>query len=68
MKRWYWIVTLLVVASTLLVSCGPTEEPTAAPTEATTEEATPETGAGTALERALAGEFKGTVVTAFGPF
>ena len=68
MKRWYWILTLLVVASTLLVSCGPTEEPAAVPTEATTEEATPETGEGTALERALAGEFKGTVVTAFGPF
>ncbi len=52
------------VAPTDDATAEPTEEVTAEPTE----EVTAEPAAGTELERAFAGEFKGTVVTAYGPF
>lgn len=76
MKRTLWILTLLLAASLLLVACGApageepvAEEEEAAPAE---EEAAPEEEEamepGTYYERAMAGEFDGTVVTMTGPF
>ncbi len=75
MKRWNALLTLLLAATMLVTACGPkaTPTPTPAPTAAPTQEATAAptqapSGTGTFLERALAGEFKGKVVTASGPF
>ena len=78
------LLSLMLIMSFVLAACGgaatevPTEEPaqtteetTAETTEETTAETTEETamtGEGTFLERALAGEFAGTVVTMSGPF
>ena len=68
-KRFLWgLIALLIVSSMLLGACGPQEqEPTEAPepTEAMEDEDMAE---GTYYERALDGEFEGTVVTMSGPF
>ncbi|HAE58827.1 MAG TPA: ABC transporter substrate-binding protein [Anaerolineae bacterium] len=62
MKTMIWRVALLVVAVAMFLSaCGP------AATEVPAEPAAP-VASGTFLERAFAGEFKGTVVTMAGPF
>jgi len=53
------LVSVIAIGSILLAACGPAE-PTATPTMDTSDM--------TYLERAYAGEFDGTVVTAAGPF
>lgn len=58
-KKLFNLVSVLVLTALVLVACGPAATP--APTE-------PPQATGTFLERAYAGEFKGTVVTAAGPF
>jgi len=78
MKKAFWqIFALLVVSVMLITACG---APTAAPTQAPAAPAATEAPAATAapaatsvptgsfLDRAMAGEFKGTTVTATGPF
>jgi len=70
-KRFFWVfLALLIVGSLLLSACGPaaTEEPTEPPAEEETEEEQEEAMEGTYYERAMAGEFDGTVVTMTGPF
>ncbi|PKN91818.1 MAG: ABC transporter substrate-binding protein [Chloroflexi bacterium HGW-Chloroflexi-6] len=64
MKTMIWRVALLIVAVAMFLSaCGP------AATEAPAEEpAAPSEATGSFLDRAFAGEFKGTVVTMAGPF
>ncbi|MCG2786191.1 MAG: ABC transporter substrate-binding protein [Anaerolineae bacterium] len=58
-----WRVALLVVAVAMFLSaCGP------AATEVPAEPAAPAEPTGSFLDRAFAGEFKGTVVTMAGPF
>jgi alpha-glucoside transport system substrate-binding protein len=60
MKSLNRLVSLLVLATLVLAACTPA---------ATTEAPQPTTApSGSYLERALAGEFKGTIVTATGPF
>ena len=60
-KRFFWVlIALLIVGSMILSACG------GKATEAPVEE--PTTGEGTYYERAMAGEFSGTVVTMTGPF
>jgi len=67
MKIKFWqIVAVLMVAAMILAACGPKATPTVAPTEA--KEPVETVAEGTFLERAFAGEFKGTVVTMAGPF
>ncbi len=61
MKRWNLILALVVIFTMVLSACQTTPAPD--PGEGDTP-----AGTGTYLERALAGEFSGTVVTAFGPF
>lgn len=65
-KRFLWaFIALLIVSSLILGACGQaTEEPTEAPAPTATEDMS----AGTYYERAMAGEFDGTVVTMTGPF
>ena len=60
MKSLNQLVSVLVLTALVLAACTP-----AATTQAPTE---PPKATGTFLERALAGEFKGTTVTATGPF
>lgn len=70
LKRIAWILaTLLIVSSMILAACQPAA-PEEAPEEAAPEEAAPEEAMpeGTYYERAMAGEFDGTVVTMTGPF
>lgn len=63
MKTMIWRVALLVVAVAMFLSaCGP------AATEVPAEPAAPAEPTGSFLDRAFAGEFKGTVVTMAGPF
>ena len=72
-KRTLWsLLSLLIIVSMLAVACGgeeatstPKPEPTEAPEAEPTE---PPAAEGSYLDRAFAGEFEGTVVTAFGPF
>ena len=67
MKIKFWqIVAVLMVAAMILAACGPKETPIVVPTEA--KEPVETAAEGTFLERAFAGEFKGTVVTMAGPF
>lgn len=84
MKKLFVMLAVLVLATLLLAACGrstpaPTAAPTAAATEAPAAEATtapvaeaPEVDfpviPGGFLEKALAGEYKGTTVTMDGPF
>ena len=80
MKKVFWqTFALLVVASMILSACGApapaaTEAPVAATeapavaTEAPAVATEAPAATGTLLERAYAGEFSGTVVTATGPF
>jgi len=75
MKKLYSVLAVVLLASMILTACGSpatpamTEAPattapaTVAPTEAPTTAPT-----GSFLDRAMAGEFKGTTVTATGPF
>ncbi len=58
-KKLFNLVSVLVLTALILAACGPAATP--APTE-------PAQPTGTILERAMAGEFKGAVVTATGPF
>ena len=60
MKNRLWqMITILMVAALVLAACA---QPTAAPTQP------PASAGGSFLDRAFAGEFKGTVVTMAGPF
>jgi alpha-glucoside transport system substrate-binding protein len=70
LKRIAWIfATLLIVSALLLAACQPAEEEPAAEEPAAEEPAGEEpAAAGTYYERAVAGEFDGTVVTMTGPF
>jgi alpha-glucoside transport system substrate-binding protein len=77
-KKTLWIaLSVLLIATMVLTACGggttpaPTQE--VKPTEPAqpsqpAQPAQPSTGTGSFLDRALAGEFKGTKVTATGPF
>ena len=69
-KRVMQILGAVMILSIIITACGPAATPTAAPqaTQAPAATSAPSTGSGTFLERALAGEFKGTTVTATGPF
>ncbi|MEJ2447305.1 MAG: ABC transporter substrate-binding protein, partial [Anaerolineales bacterium] len=76
-NRFLWVlIALLLVSSLILGACGgKTETPAAATEEETTGETTTDTGesgegemTGTYYDRAMAGEFDGTVVTMAGPF
>lgn len=69
MKSLRFTIILLATMSLVLTACGGGAATTQA-TQATEAPAatTAPTGGGTFLERANAGEFKGTVVTATGPF
>ena len=62
-RKLWALLSIFLMAALVLGACGTqTEEPTEAPTEE-------ETAAdGTYYERAMAGEFEGTVVTMTGPF
>jgi hypothetical protein len=65
MKKAIWhVFVLLIVSAMLLTACG-TPAPVATEAPAMTEAPA---ATGTFLERAFAGEFSGTVVTATGPF
>jgi alpha-glucoside transport system substrate-binding protein len=69
-KRFFWVFLALLIATSLVLSaCGgaATEEPVepVAEEEETGEEAMAD---GTYYDRAMAGEFEGTVVTMSGPF
>ena len=65
-KRFFWVlIALLIVGSLVLGACGgSTEEPVVVADEPAADEPI----AGTYYERAMAGEFSGTVVTMTGPF
>jgi len=65
-KRFFWVlIALLIVGSLVLGACGgATEEPVVVDDEPVADEPI----AGTYYERAMAGEFSGTVVTMTGPF
>jgi len=66
MSKHVWkAISLLTTAALLLAACAPAATPT--PTSAP-QATQPPAPSGTFLERALAGEFKGTKVTATGPF
>ncbi len=77
-KNTFWLaLSVLLIAAFVLSACGgaptPTQAPAAQPTQApavqpTAAPAQPTAGTGSFLDRALAGEFKGTKVTATGPF
>lgn len=75
-RKLVWLLSVLVVMALVLTACpgsapAPASEPAAeaAATEAPKEEAAaPAAGEGSALEQAMAGAFKGTAVTIFGPF
>ena len=76
-KSKFILITLLVIVGLLVAACAGGATPTQAPAEeqpteeampAATEEAMPAATEGSYLERAYAGEFKGTVVTMTGPF
>ena len=69
-KKIFFLTSILLIAALLLSACQP-----AAPAEEAPEEAAPaeeemaeEEMAGTYYDRAMAGEFAGTVVTMTGPF
>ncbi len=70
-KRFFWaLIALLIVSSLVLAACGgakpaPVDEPVA---DEPMDEPADEPMAGTYYERAMAGEFAGTVVTMTGPF
>ncbi|MBL6982535.1 MAG: extracellular solute-binding protein [Anaerolineales bacterium] len=66
-KTLTFLMLLVFLLSAVLVACQPAA-PEEAPEEAAPEEAAPEEAAGTYYERAMAGEFDGTVVTMTGPF
>ncbi len=79
-KLWF-ALSLMLMVSFVLSACGPAATPAPAPTQAAAQPAQPAAkptdvpaqpaqpaGTGSALDRALAGEFKGTKVTATGPF
>jgi alpha-glucoside transport system substrate-binding protein len=82
MKSLYRLVSAIAASAMVLAACAPAATPTAVPTDVPAEPtATPTTAteptaaptsepapSGTFLERAMAGEFKGTAVTASGPF
>jgi alpha-glucoside transport system substrate-binding protein len=78
MKKFSWqllvaMIALMVIASACAPSTpaatdAPTEAMTEAPTDEATEAATDAPVEGDYLARAMAGEFKGTTVTATGPF
>ena len=62
-KRFFWVlIALLIVGSLVLGACGGQTEPVEEPVEEATM------GEGTYYERAMAGEFAGTVVSMTGPF
>ena len=62
-RKLWALLSIFLMAALVLGACGTqTEEPTEAPTE---EEMA---GEGTYYERAMAGEYEGTVVTMYGPF
>jgi len=61
-KRFFWVlIALLIVGSLVLGACGGATEPVV-------DEPADEPMTGTYYERAMAGEFSGTVVTMSGPF
>ncbi|NOY99372.1 MAG: carbohydrate ABC transporter substrate-binding protein [Chloroflexi bacterium] len=63
MKKSFLFVSILLIAAFALSACGPKATPTPAPET----EAAPTDG-GSYYDRAMAGEFSGTVVTMTGPF
>ena len=66
-KRFFWVlIALLIVGSLVLGACGGAAEPVV--DEPVADEPADEPMAGTYYERAMAGEFAGTVVTMTGPF
>ncbi|NTU65435.1 MAG: extracellular solute-binding protein, partial [Chloroflexi bacterium] len=75
-KNTLWIaLSVLLIAAVVLSACAPAaapapaQPPAAQPTEPpAAQPAQPAAGTGSFLDRALAGEFKGTKVTATGPF
>jgi alpha-glucoside transport system substrate-binding protein len=78
MSKHVWkVLSLVTVAALVLAACAPAATPTASPTaEPTTapeptaapQPTTAPAPSGSFLERARTGEFRGTVVTASGPF
>jgi alpha-glucoside transport system substrate-binding protein len=72
MKSLYRLVSAVAAGAIVLAACAPATTPTAAPqpTQPPAVEPTsaPPAGTGSYYERAMAGEFKGTKVTATGPF
>ena len=76
-KQNLWLILVTILVMLLIAGCAGGATPTQAPAEeqpteeampAATEEAMPAATEGSYLERAYAGEFKGTVVTMTGPF
>lgn len=74
MKKLYTVLAIVLLASMILTACGGSPA-TPAATEAPAATAAPDTAVpptvaptGSFLDRAMAGEFKGTTVTATGPF
>jgi len=77
-SRVLWsVLSVLLLGSMLMAACAPAAAPTAAPADTAAPAATSAPAATTAakpaatgsfLDRAMAGEFKGTTVTATGPF
>ena len=69
-KTLYIVLALLLVASMVLAACQPAAEEPAVEEPAATEEMAAEEpmAEGTYYDRAMAGEFAGTVVTMTGPF
>ena len=66
-KRFFWVlIALLIVGSLVLGACGGAAEPVV--DEPVADDPGDEPMAGTYYERAMAGEFAGTVVTMTGPF
>jgi len=65
-KRFFWVlIALLIVGSLVLGACGGATEPVV---DEPVDEPADEPMAGTYYERAMAGEFAGTVVSMTGPF
>jgi alpha-glucoside transport system substrate-binding protein len=70
-NRKFWsILTVLIVASVVLTACGgaATQAPAEAPTEASMPEVSFDVMPGSELEKAIAGEYSGTTVTVDGAF
>ncbi len=65
-KRFFWVlIALLIVGSLVLSACGGAEEPVVVVDEPGADDQPMD---GTYYERAMAGEFAGTVVSMTGPF